>query len=427
MTVIDLGYRPRKWQHECHKNMARFTVLALHRRAGKTELALLELIDRALRFKLELGMFVYVAPFLRQAKSIAWTRLKQRLSPLIIANAVEINESELSITFLHNGAIIRIFGGDNYEALRGLRLDYIVIDEVAQIRPELWQDVVRPALSDRKGGALFIGTPSGLNLFSELYFKAAVLDDWHAARYTVHDTGALDPDEVEAARNEISETSFAREYLCDFAAAGDDQLISLQLAEDASTRKLTLSDYGFAPIVVGVDPARFGDDRSAIVIRQGLLMYPPQVYRGLDNIELADKVAAVINQYKPAAVFCDAGNGSGVIDYLRLHKYRVSEVPFGGGAADPKFLNKRAEMWFSVRDWLKAGGAIPNDSGLKQDLAAPTYKFNAAGRIQLESKDEIKKRGMPSPDIADALAVTFAQKIAPPGPATHRTARAITD
>lgn len=406
--------------------MARFTVLALHRRAGKTELALVELIDRALRFKLELGMFVYVAPFLRQAKSIAWSRLKQKLSPLIVEKVAEINESELSITFKHNGAMIRIFGGDNYEALRGLRLDYAVVDEVAQIRPELWQDVMRPALSDRRGSALFIGTPSGLNLFSELYFRAATLDDWYSARYTVFDTQALDADEVEAARREISENSFEREYLCSFSAAGEDQLISLQLAEDAATRKLTIADYGFAPIVVGVDPARFGDDRSAIVIRQGLLMYPPQVYRGLDNIELADKVAQVIHEYKPAAVFCDAGNGSGVIDYLRLHRHRISEVHFGGGAADPKFLNKRAEMWFSVRDWLKLGGAIPNDPGLKQDLAAPTYKFNAAGRIQLESKDEIKKRGMPSPDIADALAVTFAQKIAPQT-RDSRPARAITD
>jgi hypothetical protein len=265
-----------------------------------------------------------------------------------------------------------------------------------------------------------------LNLFSELYFRAATLDDWYAARYTVYDTQALDADEVEAAKREISDTSFEREYLCSFNAAGDDQLISLQTAEDAARRELKLQDYGFAPIVVGVDPARFGDDRSAIVIRQGLLMYPPQVYRGLDNIELADKVAAVIEQFRPAAVFCDAGNGSGVIDYLRLHRHRITEVHFGGGATDPKFLNKRAEMWFAIRDWLKAGGGIPNDPGLKQDLAAPTYKFNAAGRIQLESKDDIKKRGMPSPDIADALAVTFAAKVSPVS-RDSRPARAITE
>jgi hypothetical protein len=406
--------------------MARFTVLALHRRAGKTELAIMELVERALRCKLELGLFAYVAPYLKQAKSIAWARLRQRCAPLIEQKLVEVNESELSIKFAHNGATIRLWGGDNFDGMRGLRLDFCVIDEVAQIKPELWQDVVRPALSDRLGGSLFIGTPSGLNLFSELYFRAATLNDWYAARYTVHDTGALEASEVEAAKREISETSFAREYLCDFAAAGDDQLISLQQCEDAARRELKMQDYGFAPIVVGVDPARFGDDRSAIVIRQGLLMYPAQVYRGLDNIELADKVAAVIEQYRPAAVFCDAGNGSGVIDYLRLHRHRITEVHFGGGATDPKFLNKRAEMWFAIRDWLKAGGGIPNDAGLKQDLAAPTYKFNAAGKIQLESKDEIKKRGMPSPDIADALAVTFAAKVSPES-RDSRPSRAITE
>lgn len=409
---VDLGYRPRTWQSKCHRLRKRFTVLALHRRAGKTELAIMELLDAALQCKLDMPMFFYVAPFLKQAKAISWARLKQRVAPLVLAGVVETpNESELSITFKHNGAVIRVYGGDNPDAMRGVRLDGVVIDEVAQIKPEVWNDILQPALSDRLGWAMFIGTPSGINIFSELFFRASGLDDWWSARFTVYDTNSLDPEEVERLRRDMNETSFAREYLCDFAAAGDDQLISLQDVEDAARRVLNDGDYKFAPVVVGIDPARFGDDRSVIVVRQGLRMFKPQVFRGVDNMTLVDHVVHTIDTHKPAAVFCDSGAGSGVIDRLRQLRHRVSEVHFGGQARDQRYLNKRAEMWFAIRDWLKAGGSIPHEQGLMIDLAAPTYRFNAAGKIQLESKDEIKKRGMPSPDIADALAVTFATPV----------------
>ena len=390
----------------------RFTVLALHRRAGKTELALMELIDASLNCQLDMPLFFYVAPFLKQAKAIAWARLKQRVGPLVLAGVCEEpNETELSVTFKHNGAVIRVYGGDNPDAMRGVRLDGVVIDEVAQIKPEVWNDIIQPALSDRKGWAMFIGTPSGINIFSELFFRASGLDDWWSARFTVYDTNSLDPEEVERLRRDMNETSFAREYLCDFAAAGDDQLISLQDVEDAARRVVPDGDVKLAPVVIGIDPARFGDDRSVIVVRQGLKMHKPLVFRGVDNMTLVDHVVHAIETHKPSAVFCDSGAGSGVIDRLRQLRHRVSEVHFGGQARDARYMNKRAEMWFAIRDWLKAGGSIPHDQGLMIDLAAPTYRFNAAGKIQLESKDEIKKRGMPSPDIADALAVTFATPV----------------
>ena len=148
----------------------------------------MELIDKAMKTDKELAMFVYVAPFLRQAKAIAWARLKQKIEPLRRTSVIDINEGELSVRFKHNGAIIRLFGGDNPDAMRGLRLDGIVMDEVAQLKNELWTDIVQPALSDRLGWSIFIGTPSGINLFSELYYKAIEEDDWTAARYTVFDT-----------------------------------------------------------------------------------------------------------------------------------------------------------------------------------------------------------------------------------------------
>lgn len=410
--TVDLGYRPRAWQRECHLNRRRFTVLALHRRAGKTELALAELIDKALRCTLELGLFVYVAPFLKQAKAIAWARLKQRVAPLISEGLVTVNESELWVQF-HNGARVRVFGADNPDAMRGLRVDGVVIDEVAQIKAEVWNDIVQPALSDRKGWALFIGTPQGINLFSELFYRARSLPDWHSALYTVYDTESLDPDEVARLKRDMAETSFAREYLCDFSAAGDDQLISLAEVMAAADRHLREDQYTFAPRVLGVDPARFGDDRSVIMARQGLKASRPEVYRGIDNMTLADRVAGYIERWKPDAVFIDAGNGGGVIDRLRQIGHRVIEVNFGGRPNSPRFVNKRSEMWFDMRDWIAGGGAIPDIMELKQELATPTYRFDVADRIVLESKDDIRKRlpSAGSPDVADALALTFAYPV----------------
>lgn len=411
---IDLAYRPRPWQLECHKARKRFTVLALHRRAGKTELALMELIDKALKFKQDLGLFFYMAPYLKQAKAIAWTRLKARLEPLRAAGAVDIHEVDLMVTFKHNGAVLRVFGADNPDAARGVRLDGAVLDEVAQIKPEVWVDVIQPTLSDRKGWALFIGTPSGINLFSELYYRADPLPDWHAARYTVYDTDALDRDEVERLKRDMSETSFAREYLCDFAAAGDDQLISLSDAEDAARRDYKMGEFENAAKIMGVDPARFGDDRSVIVKRQGLQCFDPLVYRGIDNMELASRVANVMEQWKPDAVFIDSGAGAGVIDRLRQLGHDVIEVPFGGKATQANlYLNRRAEMWWEMKQWLESGGAIPNNASLKQELATPVYWFDHAGRKVLEPKNEIKKRlqGGGSPDMADALALTFAYPV----------------
>jgi len=413
--LIKLDYTPRTWQRECHIKKQRFSVYALHRRSGKTELAIMELIDKAMKTDKELAMFVYIAPFLRQAKAIAWARLKQKIEPLRRTSVIDINEGELSVRFKHNGAIIRLFGGDNPDALRGMRLDGCVIDEVAQIKNELWSDIVQPALSDRLGWSLFIGTPQGINLFSELYYKAVNEEGWTAARYTVFDTDSLHPDEVTRLKRDMSETSFAREYLCDFSAQGDDQLIALADTEDAAKRIYQPDHVRLFPIILGIDPARFGDDRSVVFRRQGKQAFKPVVYRGIDNMELASRVANLIEEHKPDAVFCDAGAGSGVIDRLRQLSYDVIEIPFGGKAMKPdQYINRRSEMWWLMKQWIEEGGAIPNDVALKQELATPIYWYDNVGRRVLEGKDQIKKRlqGAGSPDLADALALTFALPVA---------------
>ena len=406
----------RAWQRECARlsNVARFVVMALHRRAGKTELALKKLLDSAVKNRLDLPNYFYVAPQLKQARAIAWARLKQMVEPLRVHGAVEVSEVDSLVRFTHNGAVVRIYGADNPDSMRGVRLDGCVVDEVAQIKPEVWEEILRPALSDRAGWAWFIGTPKGVNLFSELFFAAEGREGWARALYTVDDTDALAPSEVASIRSEMSENAYAREYLCDFSAAGDDQLISLTDVELAARRELTEADIEGMPRVMGVDPARFGDDRSVIVSRQGRKVFTPQVYRGIDNMDLAARVAARMQEWKPDAVFIDSGAGAGVIDRLRQLGHDVVEVNFGGKpVTDARFANRRAEMWMTLADQVRAGLAIPNDVGLKVELATPTYSYDKQQRIIIESKDDIRKRlpGAGSPDIADALALTFAYPV----------------
>jgi len=413
-THLTVNYTPRAWQRKCHMSMKRFTVLVLHRRAGKTELAIMELLDHAMKFESEMGLFFYLAPFLKQAKAIAWSRIKSKLQPMIGTGAVTINESELSVTFGHNGAVIRIFGADNPDAMRGVRLDGIVVDEVSQIRPTVWEDILQPCLSDRNGWAIFTGTPNGVNLFSEIYYKGQKLPDWHTEIYTVYDTDAVIASEVERLRRDMTETSFSREYLCDFNASAEDQLISLSDANTAANREYADKDFESAPKIVGVDPARFGDDRSVIIRRQGLRASDIMVFRGLDNMQLAARVAMVMDLWEPDAVFIDAGGGAGVLDRLRQLDYDPIEVHFGGKAnLEQQFVNRRTEMWWNMKEWIENGGAIPSDPMLRQELSTPTYWFDSQGRKMLESKDEIKKRlqGGASPDIADALALTFAYPV----------------
>ena len=413
-THLSVDYSPRQWQRNCHYALKRFNVFVLHRRAGKTELAIMELLDKAMRFDKGMGLFFYIAPFLKQAKAIAWSRIKHKLQPMIGTGAVSINESELSVTFAHNGSVIRIFGADNPDAMRGVRLDGIVIDEVAQIRPTVWEDIIQPTLSDRNGWAIFTGTPNGVNLFSEIFYKAQNLPDWHAAIYTVYDTDAVAASEVQRLRRDMTETSFSREYLCDFNASAEDQLISLSDSNAAANREYPDKDFMDAPKILGVDPARFGDDRSVIIRRQGLKASDIVMFRGLDNMQLAARVAQICQDWDPDAVFIDSGGGAGVLDRLRQLDYDPVEVPFGGRAIlEQQFVNRRTEMWWNMKEWVEAGGWIPSDPILRQELSTPTYWFDAQGRKVLESKDEIKKRlqGGASPDIADALALTFAYPV----------------
>lgn len=197
-----------------------------------------------------------------------------------------------------------------------------------------------------------------------------------------------------------------------FPHLGDRQFISRQAVADASERQLEPDPH--AALIMGVDIARFGTDKTVFRWRQGrdARSIPAVKFKGLDNMQVAYEVAKWIDLTKPDAVCIDAGNGTGVIDRLREMKYKVNEVWFGAKSDQDEWSNKRTQMWARMRDWLP-GGVIDSDPALMDDICAPEYKFQGSSdRIMLESKDDMKRRGLDSPDDGDALAVTFAVKAA---------------
>ena len=425
MGMSSNGYFPHQHQIDIHNKLKRFSVAVCHRRFGKTYMAINQLIAEAVMTKKQNARFGYICPYLKQAKGVAFDYLKRFSQPI---PDTKVNESELSIEF-ENGARIKLYGSRDGqdEGMRGLYFDGVVLDEVADFDPDTWPSIIRPALSDpgRRGWALFIGTPKGMDSFYELFTNAMhgfpqadgsrIKDrEWTALMYRADETGLIDPSELEANRVIQSESQYAREWLCDFSAATDNTLISITDATVAAGRVYKADVIDGAPRIMGVDVARFGDDRCVIVRRQGLQAYPPSVWAKLDNMEFTGHVAQAISDWKPDAVFIDVGNGTGVIDRLRQLGYDVNEVAFGGRAnRQSLFVNRRTEMWSLMAEWVKSGGSIPNEPALKTDLCMPTYSFDASNKMMLERKEDIKKRGGRSPDLGDALALTFASPVTP--------------
>lgn len=206
-----------------------------------------------------------------------------------------------------------------------------------------------------------------------------------------------------------------------FPRTGEMEFISASTVEAAIVREPDVSPRD--PLVIGVDVARFGSNESVIFFRKGrdAQTIPPIRMRGVSTVELAGRVAEVYHQYHVDAIFVDGGGvGGGVVDNLRALHLFCFDIQFGAksdiegsvtGNQGERYANKRAEMWGAMRAWLRTG-TIPPDADLRAQLIGPTYGFNIRDQIQLERKEDMMKRGVESPDIADALALTFAYPVA---------------
>lgn len=213
--VILIPYAPRQQFLPYHKRQQRFSVLVAHRRAGKTVACVNELIKGALTCERDKPRFAYIAPLFKQAKDVAWEYLKEYTA--VVPNR-QVNESELRVD-LPNGGRIRLYGADNPDALRGIYLDGVILDEYADMRPSIWTEVLRPALSDRLGWATFIGTPKGHNDFFQKWKDSEGDESWFRLMLKASETGIIHQKELEAARRDMSDDEFAQEFECSFTAA----------------------------------------------------------------------------------------------------------------------------------------------------------------------------------------------------------------
>jgi len=206
-------YTPRHWALEhIHDRSERWKVIIVHRRGGKTTACINHLIRDAMQ--INGSRYAYIAPTYKQAKNIAWDILK---SHCIDVQGVKFNESELRADF-GNGSRITLYGADNPDSLRGVALWGVVFDEYSQQPSNIFSEIIRPALADNKGYALWIGTPKGKNDFYRLFVESHNKKNWYGARLSVEDTGELDDDELEDARITMSEDEYKQEFLCSFEA-----------------------------------------------------------------------------------------------------------------------------------------------------------------------------------------------------------------
>jgi phage terminase large subunit len=213
--VIEIPYKPREHQLRVHELLdgKRFAVVVAHRRFGKTVAALNHLIREAVLNEKETPRYAYIAPTYGQAKRVAWDYLVKYTTPLGGTN----NISELRVDFW--GRRIQLYGSDNPDSLRGQFFDGVIIDEVGDQNPKIWTDIVRPALTDRKGWCLFIGTPKGHNHFKELRDRAEKEEGWGLLEFKASETGVVDEVELKQAKNEMGEDKYRQEFECSFDAA----------------------------------------------------------------------------------------------------------------------------------------------------------------------------------------------------------------
>ena len=413
MARVEIPYKPRPQQKEIHDNLKRFNVFPCHRRFGKTVLAINELLKQASKNRLLNPRYVYIAPFYKQAKTVAWDYLKHFSRPI---PGIVINESELRIDYPW-GARVQLAGADNPDSLRGQYFDGVVIDEVAQCPPSLYGEVIRPALADRQGWVIFIGTPKGHDHFYDLFMLAKRDPDWYCKSFKASETNILGEDELAQARKQMSDAEYRQEFECDFDISSSFILIPIQLIEAAFDRNVSFHGH---PRIMGIDIGMtLGGDASAIVIRQGGKVIEAIEFRLDDTFQIAGKVRQVFADHACSQGYIDAiGYGAGVAHTLKAWGLPITAVNVAEKAAESeRFQNLKADLWWRAKEFfIDQACTLPSSMDMMHKLAAelstPEYEYTPSGRIKIQSKQDLFKLGKPSPNLADAFVLTMSHTTA---------------
>lgn len=356
-------------QHSVGNDESRFRVLIAGRRFGKTYLAVRELAKFA---RIPNREVVYIAPSYRQAKTIVWKHLKEKLGNLRWIR--KVNESELTI-YLVNNTSISLRSAENYDSIRGMGIDFAVFDEFADIAPETWTEVVRPALSDREGHALFIGTPKGIgNWAKDLYDRGKMDSDWASWQFTTLDGGNVSEKEIESAKNDLDARTFRQEYLASFETYSgviyynfNSDKIHLGGVDINEKTVLHIGmDYNINPLTAVI----------ACQTKQHLIVFDEISIYGSNTQEMCDEIRARYPK-NPIIVYPDASGGhgstTGTTD-IRILKQNGFEVKVGKknpavrdriNCVNSAFENSAGEIRLKI---------TPNCKGLIKCLTKQIYK-----------------------------------------------------
>ena len=336
MTELNVSLLP--WQQEVFNDTTRFKVIAAGRRTGKSRLAAWMLIIRGLQA--DRGHVFYVAPTQGQARDIMWQVLME-LGHSVIASS-HVNNLQIKLV---NGATIALKGADRPETMRGVSLRFLVMDEYADMKPEVWEQILRPALADQKGDALFIGTPMGRNHFYDLYTYACMSEDesFKGYHFTSYDNPLLDEEEINAAKQSMSAFSFRQEFMASFEAQ-DSELFKEKYVKfseeepDTGEYYIAVDLAGFADVNKITTKTRRLDQTAISVVKANEDgWWVADIIHGRWGVEkTARKIFDAVDEYRPVAIGIEKGALKNAVlpylsDLMKKHQrfFRIEELTHG--------------------------------------------------------------------------------------------------
>ena len=416
-----LNTKPDEWQVEFLNHIAsgsrRISVRSGHGVGKSTAAAWAMIWYLFLRFPVKV---VVTAPTSSQLYDALFAEVKRwcKVLPPLLAEQLEVKQDRIEMKDANNEAFIsaRTSRAEQPEALQGVHSENVMLvaDEASGI-PEQVFEAAAGSMSGHSAMTLLLGNPvRSSGFFYDTHNRLS--NDWVTMRVSCEDSPRVSKaylDEMKVRYGEES-NAYRIRVLGEFPRSDDDTVIPMELLEMAMSRDVSASQH--APIVWGLDVARFGSDKSALCKRQGnAVIEPIKTWKNLDLMQLTGAVVAeyeaLMPNQKPREILVDSiGLGAGVVDRLRelglpARGINVAESP----AMGTTYRNLKAELWHKAKAWLEARDCwLPKDESLVAELATVRYSFTSSGKIQIEGKDEIRKRGLPSPDRADAFCLTFA-------------------
>jgi len=313
---------------------------------------------------------------------------------------------------------------NNSEAFAGMhnagKRIIIVFDEASAVADKIWE-VSEGALTDADTQIVWLvfGNPTrNSGRFRECFRR--LKHRWRTKHVDSRDVPDTNKEQLQQLVDDygIDSDVVRVRILGQFPESSENQFISTALVTEAQSRHLTIDQYSFAPPIIGVDAA-WGGDSTVIYLRQGLMSKLLKEYKSSkDDFFIANEIIKFQKTYKCNHVFIDFGYGTGIYSAGKVLGYLWTLVPFGGQSNRIDCLNKRAQIWKQMKEWMQEGGALdPLDKSIGEELASPEYSFDIQSRLKIEGKKEMKARGISSPDFADALALTFSFPVNPIGSA----------